>query len=97
MDLISQLPESIVPRILCYCAPAELVRMSVLSKTWFRLTASFPLLDFTIRNFRSRESFFKYVEYTTSRFCHQNLTAYTLRLVTDLREPAELDIVNRCL
>ncbi|KAM0067835.1 putative F-box domain, leucine-rich repeat domain superfamily, F-box-like domain superfamily [Helianthus debilis subsp. tardiflorus] len=97
MDLISQLPESIVHGILCYCPPAELVRMSVLSKTWFRLTASFPHLDFTIYKFKSRESFFKYVEYTTSRFCHQKVTAYTLRLITDLREPAELDIVNRCL
>ncbi|KAJ0770848.1 putative F-box domain-containing protein [Helianthus annuus] len=97
MDLISQLPESIVHRILCYCPSAELVRMSVLSKTWIRLTASFPLLDFTIYKFKSRESFFKYVEYTTSRFCHQKVTAYTLRLITDLREPAELDIVNRCL
>ncbi|XP_035831589.1 F-box/FBD/LRR-repeat protein At1g78750 isoform X2 [Helianthus annuus] len=97
MDLISQLPESIVPRILYYCPPAELVRMSVASKTWFRLTASFPHLDFTIRNFRSRESFFKYVEYTTSRFCNQNLTAHRLRLITTLREPAELYTVDRCL
>ncbi|KAJ0451864.1 putative leucine-rich repeat domain superfamily, F-box-like domain superfamily [Helianthus annuus] len=104
MDLISQLPESIVHRILSFLVPlhtppADFVRVSVLSKTWFHLTASYPHLDFTIRNFThvSRESFFKYIEYTTSRFCHQNLTAYTLRLITDLRESAELDIVNRCL
>ncbi|KAM0056185.1 putative leucine-rich repeat domain superfamily, F-box-like domain superfamily [Helianthus debilis subsp. tardiflorus] len=104
MDLISQLPESIVHRILSllvplHTPPTDFVRVSVLSKTWFHLTASYPHLDFTIRNFThvSRESFFKYIEYTTSRFCHQNLTAYTLRLITDLRESAELDIVNRCL
>ncbi|XP_076930483.1 F-box protein At3g59000-like isoform X1 [Bidens hawaiensis] len=102
MDRISQFPDFIVHHILSFCntldgPPAELVRMSVLSKTWFKLTASFPILEFDIRNFESRTSFFKYVEYTISRFCHENLTAHKLKLVATLCEPAELDIVNRCL
>ncbi|KAM0002355.1 putative leucine-rich repeat domain superfamily, F-box-like domain superfamily [Helianthus debilis subsp. tardiflorus] len=100
MDRISQLPDFIVHHILSFLhgsPPAELVRMSVLSKTWFHLTASFPQLDFSIHKFGSRESFFKYVEYTTSRFCHQNLTAHRLTLHVTIRNPAELDIVNRCL
>ncbi|KAI7756805.1 hypothetical protein M8C21_014476, partial [Ambrosia artemisiifolia] len=45
----------------------------------------------------SRESFFKYVEYTTSRFCHHNLTANNLKLITSIRGHAELDTINRCL
>ncbi|KAI7753604.1 hypothetical protein M8C21_000665, partial [Ambrosia artemisiifolia] len=102
MDRISHLPDFIIHHILSFFdtsngPPAELVRMSVLSKNWFQLTASFLILDFDIRNFASRESFFKYVEYTTSRFCHQNVPAHTFKLITSIREPAELDIVNRCL
>ncbi|MFS7955100.1 putative F-box domain, leucine-rich repeat domain superfamily, F-box-like domain superfamily [Helianthus anomalus] len=102
MDRISELPEYIAHHILSFCntsdaPPAELVRMSVLSKTWFHLTASFPILNFKIDNFRSRDSFFKYVEYTTSRFYHQDLTAYRFRIKATLEAPAELDIVNRCL
>ncbi|KAL9994702.1 putative F-box domain, leucine-rich repeat domain superfamily, F-box-like domain superfamily [Helianthus debilis subsp. tardiflorus] len=101
MDRISHLPDSIVHHILSFLKTLDkvLVRMSVLSKTWFHLTASFPVLDFTIHNFThlSRKSFFKYVDYTTSRFCHQNLIAHTFKLVTNLLEPAELDIVNGCL
>ncbi|KAM0067896.1 putative leucine-rich repeat domain superfamily, F-box-like domain superfamily [Helianthus debilis subsp. tardiflorus] len=100
MDGISYLPDFILHHILSFCnTPAELVRMSVLSKSWFNLSASFPCLDFNIRYFRTRESFFKYVEYTTSRFCQQNVTAsaHRLKLRATLQEPTELDIVNRCL
>ncbi|MFS7955120.1 putative leucine-rich repeat domain superfamily, F-box-like domain superfamily [Helianthus anomalus] len=102
MDRISHLPESILHHILSFLnnTPAELVRMSVLSNTWFRLTASFAVLNFNIANFThvSRQSFFKYLDYATSRFCFQNLpTAHTFKLVTTVLEPAELDVVNRCL
>ncbi|KAI7753608.1 hypothetical protein M8C21_000669, partial [Ambrosia artemisiifolia] len=103
MDRISELPESIVHHILSSLntldrsCSTELVRMSVLSKTWFHLTASFPVLYFNIDDFTSRQSFFKYVEYATSRFCHHNLPAHTLKLVTTLRDLADLDIVNGCV
>ncbi|MFS7955103.1 putative leucine-rich repeat domain superfamily, F-box-like domain superfamily [Helianthus anomalus] len=98
MDRISQLPDFIVHHILSFLkTPKDLVRMSVLSKTWLHLTASFPILDFSISDFSSGESFFSYVEYTTSRFCHQNLPAHSLRLIKFLRDPADLDIVDRCL
>ncbi|KAK1440454.1 hypothetical protein QVD17_06281 [Tagetes erecta] len=100
MDRISQLPEFIVHRILSFLhvPHVEIVRMSVLSKTWFHLTACFPVLDFNILYFEpQRHNFFKYVEYTTSRYCHHNLTAHTFKLVTTLQEPADLDIVYRCV
>ncbi|KAK1421486.1 hypothetical protein QVD17_23845 [Tagetes erecta] len=100
MDHISELPECIVHHILSSfdtLPPVELVRMSVLSKNWFDLTASFPMLDFTMHSFISRQSFYHYVEYTTSRFCHQNLIAHTFTLTTILHDPKELDIVNRCI
>ncbi|KAJ0599002.1 putative F-box domain, leucine-rich repeat domain superfamily, F-box-like domain superfamily [Helianthus annuus] len=102
MDRISQLPDFIAHHILsCFDTsdgpPINLVRMSVLSKTWFQLTASFPILDFTIYKFKSRNSFFKYVEYTTSRFCHLNVPADKLKLWANIRKSEELDIVNRCL
>ncbi|KAK9071477.1 hypothetical protein SSX86_010046 [Deinandra increscens subsp. villosa] len=102
MDRISQLPDFIIHHILSFVSkfhgpPVALVRMSVLSKTWFDLTASFPILFFNIRKFTSPETFFKYVEYTTSRFCHQNVTAHEFSLYTIVKEPTELDIVDRCL
>ncbi|XP_076903621.1 F-box/LRR-repeat protein 25-like [Bidens hawaiensis] len=102
MDRISHLPDFIVHHILSflntrYDLPKELVRMSVLSKTWFHLTATFPILDFNIHYFGYRERFFKYVDYTTSRFCRQNLTARRLTLITTIHEPTELDVVTRCL
>ncbi|GJX70311.1 F-box domain containing protein [Tanacetum coccineum] len=114
-DWISQLPEFIVHHILSLLySPKELVRMSVLSKTWFALTASFPILDFDIEklydvikksgtpfdlDLYTNECFFKYVEYTTFRFCHQNVTSvHTLNLITELLEGnTQVDSVNRCL
>ncbi|KAK1440527.1 hypothetical protein QVD17_06355 [Tagetes erecta] len=99
MDRITQLPESIVHHILSYLYPKELLRMSLLSNTWFNLTASFPILDFNIDNFTnaSRQSFFKYIEYATSRFCLHNVSAHRLKIITTLQEPAELDILNTCV
>ncbi|XP_076885899.1 F-box/LRR-repeat protein 25-like [Bidens hawaiensis] len=97
-DRISKLPTNIVDHILSFLnTPKELVRMSVLSKTWFHLTASFPDLHFDNYYFISIETFLKYVEYTTSRFCHHNVAARRLRLVTTIEEFEELDIVNRCV
>ncbi|PWA46389.1 F-box domain, Leucine-rich repeat domain, L domain-like protein [Artemisia annua] len=98
-------------------SPKELVRVSVLSKNWLAVTASFPVLDFNFHKFYDvmksssvnalnadkskkavREMYFKYVTYTTSRFCEQqNVSAHTLILVTTLEHPAEIDIINRCL
>ncbi|XP_076885900.1 F-box/LRR-repeat protein 25-like [Bidens hawaiensis] len=98
MDRISQLPGNTVDHILSFLStPGELVRMSVLSKTWSNLTASFRILEFHINEFRSRKSFFKYVEYTTSRFCRHNFTGSSLYLDTTIKEHAELDIVNSCI
>ncbi|KAI7737870.1 hypothetical protein M8C21_000965 [Ambrosia artemisiifolia] len=98
MDRISHLPDSILHHILAFAnTPADLIRMSVLSKTWFHLTASFPILDFNIHRFTSRACFFKYIEHATSRFCLHNLTAHTFKLIATIQEPTELDVVNRCL
>ncbi|XP_076941876.1 putative F-box/LRR-repeat protein At3g58880 [Bidens hawaiensis] len=98
MDRISELPDFIAHHILSFLnSPTELVRMSVLSKTWLHLTASFPVLYFSDDDFTSRDTFFKYVDYATTRFYLQNVTLYRLKLVATLEEHAELDIVNRCL
>ncbi|GKA58050.1 F-box domain containing protein [Tanacetum coccineum] len=90
----SMLPDSIVHHILSYLLDdaKSRVRMSVLSKRWFALTTSFPILYFHLNMawFRSfsrkyefeyiKEKFYKYVAYTVSRFCDQNISAQTLDL-----------------
>ncbi|KAK9071473.1 hypothetical protein SSX86_010042 [Deinandra increscens subsp. villosa] len=101
-DRISHLPESIIHSILDYIHPShgppiDIVRMSVLSKTWLNLTASFPILYFIIDDFSSRESFFKYVEYTTSRFCLQNVPAQKLTLMATMSNPAEITTIYQSL
>ncbi|PWA97846.1 F-box domain, Leucine-rich repeat domain, L domain-like protein [Artemisia annua] len=109
-DRMSQLPEFINHHIMSFLdSPKERIRMSVLSKNWFGITASFPILDFDIRkfegfiSFQSLENgdfidkFFKYVEYTTSRFCHQNVSAHTFKLITRLWDATQVDIVHKCV
>ncbi|GJV39273.1 F-box domain containing protein, partial [Tanacetum coccineum] len=112
-DRMFQLPESINHHIMSFLdSPKDLVRMSVLSKYWFRITASFPILDFDIRKFEGFicfysykngnnciDNFFKYVDYTTSRFCrHQNVTtAHTFKLITNLWDATQVDIADKCL
>nr|GEX32824.1 hypothetical protein [Tanacetum cinerariifolium] len=98
VDRISFLPEFIAHQILSNLLdfPEALVRMSVLSKDWFALTASFPILDFRIRKILSalfrrknynrvykRDTLLKNVAYTTSRFCKQNVSAHTLTIDTN--------------
>lgn len=114
-DRISQLPESILHHILAISysdSPKLLVRMSVVSKYWFSLTASFPILDFDIGKFNRSingpwsaissevnvvDKFFKYVEYTTSRFCQQNVSAHTIKLIAEVWDATHVDILDRCL
>ncbi|GKB12804.1 F-box domain containing protein [Tanacetum coccineum] len=87
--------------------------MSVLTKNWFTLTASFPILNFCIHTFYKvikssgipfdtdkdkREAFFKYVEYTISRFSEQNVSVHTVKLYTGgFQDATKEDITDRCL
>lgn len=112
-DLISQLPESIIHQILSYLvSPKDRVRMSILSTYWFGITATFPILIFDFNRFKEvlkssgihydtekdeSDTFFKYVKYTISRFCEQNVSVHTFNLKTYVMDPTEVDIVNKCL
>ncbi|GKA70056.1 F-box domain containing protein [Tanacetum coccineum] len=112
-DRISQLPEPIIHHILSYLySLKDLVRMSILSTYWFRITASFPNLKFNFFTFKKvikssgipfdtdkdiRDSFFKYVEYTISRFLEHNVSVHTSNLNASVSDPTEVDIINRCL
>ncbi|PWA75585.1 F-box domain, Leucine-rich repeat domain, L domain-like protein [Artemisia annua] len=46
-----------------------------------------------------RDCFFKYVDDTTSRFCHQNVIVHTFKLITPNqdRDPTQVGILDRCL
>nr|GEU51890.1 uncharacterized mitochondrial protein AtMg00810-like [Tanacetum cinerariifolium] len=111
VDHISMLLEYIIHQILLNLLNflEALVRMSVLSKDWFALTASFLILDF--REHKSWSNVFrgknknrlykkgnlKYVAYTTSKFCKQNVSAHTLTILTGLVVPAEVEIIENCI
>ncbi|PWA47278.1 F-box domain, Leucine-rich repeat domain, L domain-like protein [Artemisia annua] len=90
--------------------------MSVLSKNWFALTASFPYLNFNLHEFlnikmpywlplnpdtcrHERDSFSKYVDYTTSRFCQQKevSSVHTLNLSIELNDHTQVDIIEKCI
>ncbi|PWA73687.1 F-box domain, Leucine-rich repeat domain, L domain-like protein [Artemisia annua] len=114
-DRISQLPESILHHILTISysdSPKLLVRMSVLSKYWFSLTAAFPILDFDIGKFNTAingpwsaissevnvvDKFFRYVEYTTSRYCQQKLNVHTFKLYTCIQNATQVNVIDKCL
>nr|GEX14021.1 hypothetical protein [Tanacetum cinerariifolium] len=114
MDRILELPEFILHHILSLLkSPVDLVRCSALSKKWFTLTASFPVLNFNLDEFTKsvrasksshrihfgagREMFYEYIAYTTSKFYEQNVSVHTFNLDTRLRESTEVDIIERCL
>ncbi|PWA82137.1 F-box domain, Leucine-rich repeat domain, L domain-like protein [Artemisia annua] len=109
-DRISMLPDFIVHHILSYLREdtKSLVRMSVLSKEWFSLTASFPLLYFHLEAWYIfipseytceylREAFYRYVEYTVSRFCDQNISAHTLDIYAEFESLEQIELFGRCL
>ncbi|GJS56449.1 F-box domain containing protein [Tanacetum coccineum] len=110
-DRISELPELIVENILLRLVSSkDRVRVSVLSKRWCALTASFPFLDFNFDEFVkgvygtsyrhvARYLFYKYVEHSVSRFCcQQNLKkVHTFKLCAFFEDDKEVDIINQCL
>ncbi|PWA81243.1 F-box domain, Leucine-rich repeat domain, L domain-like protein [Artemisia annua] len=110
-DRISELPECIIENILLRLDhPKERVRVSVLSKKWFDLTASLPVLEFSSSDFWKncgrlcssdvRDSFYKYIEHTVSIFCRQQnvMNAHTFKVCTEYWSTiAELKIINACL
>ncbi|PWA69255.1 F-box domain, Leucine-rich repeat domain, L domain-like protein [Artemisia annua] len=110
-DRISMLPDSIVHHILSYLLddPISCVRVSVLSKEWFALTASCPFLYFHLNWVWSHvifgkywneyivDKFCKYVEHTVSRFCKQNISAHTLDISAKMKNLEQIEIFERCL
>nr|GEW79658.1 hypothetical protein [Tanacetum cinerariifolium] len=109
-DRISELPECIIENILLRLdKPKERVRVSVLSKKWFALTASVPVLKFLFSDFVDeedwissrdvRENFYKYVKYTVSRFCRQQNVkiAHTFKLLTVAGDKNEFYIIHDCV
>ncbi|PWA54420.1 F-box domain, Leucine-rich repeat domain, L domain-like protein [Artemisia annua] len=110
-DRISELPELVIENILLRLVSSkDRVRVSVLSKRWCALTASFPFFDFncdefvkgvygTIYNHDARYLFYKYVEHSVSRFCcQQNLkNVHTFKLCSLFKDDVEVGIINKCL
>ncbi|GJS96695.1 F-box domain containing protein [Tanacetum coccineum] len=112
-DRISTLPDFIVHHILSYLLDdyESRVRMSVVSKKWFALTTSFPLLyfhldlhwpwpypEFDNDSLYRVEMFYRYLEYTVSRFCDQNdVSAHTLDFFANFVDLGQIQLFGRCL
>ena len=95
-DRISELPECIIENILLRLdKPKERVRVSVLSRKWFALSGSLPVLKFLFSDFTDeegcisnrdvRDNFYNYVKHTVSRFCHHQNTKIAPRKHRKLR------------
>ena len=98
------LPDFIIHHIMSYLVrdTESLIRMSILSKQWFALTASFPLLCFNLgawSNFflQDMDTFYRYLEYAVSRFCDQNISAHTLDIYAEYLYLQQIDLFGRCL
>ena len=98
------LPDSIIHHILSYlCRDTKsLIQLSVLSKRWFSLTASFPLLYFNLGAWsiyfsQEMDSFYRYVEYAVSRFCKQNISAHTLNMYAEYLYVEQIELFGRCV
>ncbi|GLT47269.1 hypothetical protein SLA2020_209770 [Shorea laevis] len=79
VDRISQLPEPIIHRIMSRLSPKEVVRTSVLSRTWYHFKASYPVLKFNEMHFGDEEHHtnldkFRQVIYNSlNHFCRNKL------------------------
>lgn len=98
------LPDFIIHHIMSYLLrdTESLIRISILSKQWFALTASFPLLYFNLgawSNFflQEMDTFYRYLEYAVSRFCDQNISAHTLDIYAEYLYLEQIDLFGRCL
>ncbi|GJZ30418.1 F-box domain containing protein [Tanacetum coccineum] len=101
-DRISELPDGIIENILLRLdKPKERVRVSVLSKKWFVLTASLPVLKFLFWDFVDEDwnsdNFYEYVKHTVSRFCRQQNVkiAHTFKLLTLVEDNTKLDFIDK--
>ncbi|GJS76751.1 F-box domain containing protein [Tanacetum coccineum] len=103
-DRISELPDGIIENILLRLdKPKERVRVSVLSKKWFALTASLPVSKFLFWDFVDEDwnsdNFYEYVKHTVSRFCRQQNVkiAHTFKLLTLVEDNIKLDFIDKCV
>ncbi|EYU35742.1 hypothetical protein MIMGU_mgv1a023364mg, partial [Erythranthe guttata] len=81
MCRISMLPEHILQRILYFLSQTEVVRISVLSKSWRNIWCTRPNLDFSINAFDgNKQDFIFTVDSTLHRYLDQRLCVEEFRL-----------------
>ncbi|KAF3450829.1 hypothetical protein FNV43_RR06918 [Rhamnella rubrinervis] len=68
MDLISELPKSLVHHILDCLPTKDVVRTSCLSKTWRRIRSSYPTVNFIQRYFQPPNVFQDFMEHSLQSF-----------------------------
>jgi len=92
-DRISRLPDHVLHHILSYLSIRAVVRFSVLSKTWHRISTSFPVSDFSedvlllgkryeIQDWKNK--FIDFVQDSLLAQHHHNTRSHKFRLSMDL-------------
>ena len=91
-DRISHLPDHIIHQIVSFLPTIDVVRISILSETWHRISTSFHVWDFEESWFglpnvdlyseavEKREKILNFVHNSLVRECHQNSSIQRLRL-----------------
>ncbi|KAL8201528.1 hypothetical protein R6Q57_012867 [Mikania cordata] len=85
MDLVSDLPDTIIHRIMSFLTSLEVTTLSILSKRFFNLWASFPVIQFDHETFSRR--CYGMPAYETDGFLdHVHNSILLRRISTDLSE-----------
>ncbi|CAA0833959.1 Unknown protein [Striga hermonthica] len=89
-DRISQLPITILHRILCSLSQKEAVRTCVLSKQWRHVGSTRPNLKFSEGWFdNTQQNFVSVLDRTLQRYCDQNLSIHKLFLNLSRPDPVD--------
>lgn len=92
MDSISKLPEPILHRILNFLPTKDVIRTSLLSKTWRRIQSSYPTVNFIELYYRPKV-FQEYMKNTMQSFVSQRLGVQRFKLYMMCSNDLELNLL----
>ncbi|KAF3450859.1 hypothetical protein FNV43_RR06948 [Rhamnella rubrinervis] len=95
MDLISELPESLVHHILDSLPTKDVVRTSCLSKTWRRIRSSYPTVNFIQRYFHPPNVFQEFMKHSLQSFITNKSGVERFKLCMAHNDPELNCLINQ--